>query len=355
MRHGTAADHVLALTAILHDGSEHLIRRGRHRFDRRKLALPTGRILETDPGALGLSGQADLLDLLLGSQGTLGAITSLRLALSPAPAHVWGLVFFLGAEEMAAGLVESLAEDPPAAMVSLDFLDWASLQAVKGLRRSASKLADIPEPPLSAKAAVLVELNAPEEGPVEEASGKALASCQLSGGDPDESWALVGPELEKMRTFRHAVPEAIGGLLDLARAGGFPAVKLATDHSRPGLGFGRCLAEYRRDLREAGLEAVIFGHARDNLLHVNFLPRDRDEARRARELCGHFLGLARAAGGELFLEHGVGKIKRDLFLAHERPERIRALREVREALDPDGLLNPGNIFPAGPGQGGPGD
>jgi D-lactate dehydrogenase (cytochrome) len=344
MSFGTAGDHITALSAILSDGQEHVIRRGIYTFGPEGLKLPTGGRLEVDPTLLGLAKGADLVDLLIGGQGMYGFISGLWLRLTKAPANVWALVFFPENEEGAAALIEKTLGDTPEALVSLDFLDLASLSMVADLRRSADKLAEIPEPPDSAGAAVLIELMADDENLIEEASEAILNNCQDVGCDPDLSWAMVGPETAKMHLLRHAVPEAIGGQLDVIRGNGFPAVKMATDMTRPDLPFGRCLSEYRRDIRETGLSAVIFGHAKDNHLHVNLLPSSQGEAQRAAELFVNWLKSSVKAGGELFLEHGVGKLKKDLLLACERPERIAALQAAKKALDPKRLFNPHNLF-----------
>jgi D-lactate dehydrogenase (cytochrome) len=343
-RFGRAADHLSGLRVILHDGQEYNLERGAFKFGPQGLPLPTGRLLEADPKALGLPPEADLLDLLAGGQGMYGFISGLWLKLAKAPAHLWGLVFFPDSEEKAVSLIEAILDDPPEALISLDFLDLPSLSVVSVLRQSAKKLREIPEPPTGAASAVSLELMADDESLIESASERIIQNCLDRGCDPDQSWALVGTEVEKSRLFAHAVPEGLGSLLDSVRAGGYPAVMTATDFTRPDLRFGQNLGECRRDLREMGLTAVTFGHALDNHLSVNFLPKNAEEAKRATELMGHWLERAKNAGGELFFGQGVGKLKKELFLAHESPERIASLRAAKKALDPNGLFNPGNLF-----------
>jgi FAD/FMN-containing dehydrogenase len=335
---------VKGLAVILKDGLERELERGQFVFGPRGLPLPFGGFLDAEPGHLGLPPGADLLDLLIGGQGMYGYVSGLWLGLKKAPKSVWALVFFLDDEKKAAHLIEKTLADDLAALVSLDFLDAASLGVIAELGKSAKKLSQIPQTPAGAKAAVMVELMAEGEYLIEKDSGKILENCQEVGGDPDASWALVGSEAEKARIFRHAVPEGLGGKIDAIRAGGYLATKTAGDFTRPDLSFGQALFECRRDLKEAALEAAIFGHAHSSHLHVNFLPTDGAQTKRALELMGHWLELAKMAGGELFFEQGVGKLKKELFLAHERPQRILALKKVKKALDPQGLFNPHNLF-----------
>jgi D-lactate dehydrogenase (cytochrome) len=190
----------------------------------------------------------------------------------------------------------------------------------------------------------MMELMAEDQARIEADSGVILSYLQDAGGDADESWALVDSEVEKARIFRHAVPEAVGVRLDAIRSRGYPAVKMASDLTRPDLTFSQTIKEYRRDIKQTGLQAIIFGHAQENHLHVNFLPQSEAESRRAAELIGRWMELSQNAGGKLFAEHGVGKIKKKLFIEREREEKIKALKIVKNTLDPHGLFNRGNLF-----------
>ncbi|MDR0355179.1 MAG: FAD-binding oxidoreductase [Deltaproteobacteria bacterium] len=343
-RYGSVAEHIAGLNFLMADGQERSVRRGRHFFRNGRMLLPGGQELAVDPSRLGLSEEADLLDLLIGSQGMYGLITSLDLKLAPAPAHVWALVFFLDSEEKAAALADVFLAEPLSPLVSLDYLDEASLKMVLSLRKTASKLLEIPPPPLGAAAAVLLEFHSNDESEIESAAAKALAGCQKVGGDPDQSWALTDAEAEKMRIVRHAVPEGLGGRLDQIRAKGYPVFNVASDFTRPGPSLTRCLAEYRRDLKAQNLEAVIFGHAKDNNLHVNILTENVSQTKRALELMADWLGRARETGGKLFQEHGVGKLKRELFAQAEKKETVDAWRTVKKTLDPHALFNPQNML-----------
>jgi D-lactate dehydrogenase (cytochrome) len=344
LRFGTAGDHISAISAVFANGQEYIIKRGHYKFKSGQLKLPTDSVLDVDPTILGLSQEADLMDLLIGSQGMYCFISGLWLSLSKAKTNIWGLVFFFKTEEKAAILVDKILEHIPETLVSLDFLDLASLKVVTTLRKSANKLKDIPEPPRSSTAAIMMELINDDESLIEKDSIEIINHCHAAGGDPDQSWALVATEVEKMRIFRHSVPEGIGSQIDVIRSTGFPVQKIATDLTRPDLSFSQCLKYYRRDLKEMGLEAIIFGHTKHNHLHINFLPKNTIEAQAASELLAHWLKQAKNADGELFFEHGVGKIKKEYFLSYERKERIKALKLVKETLDPKGLFNPGNLF-----------
>ncbi|MDR1545342.1 MAG: FAD-binding oxidoreductase [Deltaproteobacteria bacterium] len=348
LRHGSTAAHVRGVKLITADGQLRELRRGRRVFQGARLELPAGGFLELSPRSLGLEPQADLLDALAGGQGMHGVIASLTLALTPRPAAVWALAFFFEREAAAAEFIEAVLAEPPEPLASLDFLDEVSLAQALELKKTASKLRDTPDPPSGSQAAAFVELQADGQEQAEEAAAELMARVEAVGGDPDRSWALTDDETGKMKMFRHAVPEALGCRLDRLKAAGRPGVKLAFDAQAPGRPFGATLAELRAELADSRLTAAVFGHAAGNHLHVNILADDPDQRRRGLELAAVRLERAKASGGELFLEHGVGKIKRELFLACERPERVEALKAFKRAFDPQGWLNPGNVFPDGP-------
>jgi D-lactate dehydrogenase (cytochrome) len=93
------------------------------------------------------------------------------------------------------------------------------------------------------------------------------------------------------------------------------------------------------------LRYTVFGHIGDNHVHVNILPRDDSEAARARELYVDFLKYAASVGGTLSAEHGVGKLKRDYLRLFYNDDQLRQMASLKNALDPNGILGRGNIFP----------
>ena len=108
-----------------------------------------------------------------------------------------------------------------------------------------------------------------------------------------------------------------------------------------------CIAETRRDIEEEGLFGPIVGHVGDGNFHVTFLvdPDDADEIRRVEDVTERMVQRAIALGGTCTGEHGIGYGK-SRYLALERGEEaVEAMRAIKIALDPDGLLNPGKILP----------
>ncbi len=104
---------------------------------------------------------------------------------------------------------------------------------------------------------------------------------------------------------------------------------------------------YRDTLDRSGLEWLAYGHIGNNHLHVIVLPRDPDELETA---MARYMDFARAAvefGGTVSAEHGIGKIKAPFMGILFDGRQLAQMRAVKQALDPDGLLGPGNIFAEG--------
>ena len=104
------------------------------------------------------------------------------------------------------------------------------------------------------------------------------------------------------------------------------------------------LAEFFEGLERLGLPAVTYGHLGDGNLHVNLLAAGETDPA---EVEGQVLALFRLAvslGGTLSGEHGIGLAKREAFLALTDPAKLRALRALKQALDPCNIFNPGKVI-----------
>ena len=98
---------------------------------------------------------------------------------------------------------------------------------------------------------------------------------------------------------------------------------------------------------EFNLTIVVFGHAGNGNLHVNLLydPQDADKSARAHAALPRVFALTLALGGTLSGEHGIGLAKRDFMADAFTPATLDAMRAIKQALDPDGILNPGKVLP----------
>ncbi|HEX8687379.1 MAG TPA: FAD-linked oxidase C-terminal domain-containing protein, partial [Pyrinomonadaceae bacterium] len=327
------------------DGGVSLPLGGGRRIEAR---LPTYTMPATRKHAAGyfVAPGMDLIDLFVGSEGTLGVVTEVELALLPQPEGVLAGVVFFGTEEQLLAFVrdargrslKSRAASPaaPDGEASLDAraLEYFDGEALNFLRER------YPLVPLGAAGAVFFEQETTER--TEEAlAGAWLELCERHGALADESWFGTNEhDRAEMRAFRHALPVMVNEWL--ARRG---QRKVSTDMAVPDAAFPGMLSFYKETLRAGRLSYVIFGHIGDNHVHVNILPRDDAEAAAARETYGRFVERAVSLGGTISAEHGVGKIKREYLRALYGERSLREMAELKRAFDPACVLGRGNVFP----------
>lgn len=285
----------------------------------------------------------DLIDLFIGAEGALGVITAATVGLLPRRRKI-SIVQFLASDDQAIALVPALRGDPA---VKLDFLEMYSGSALALLRRrqlSDPRAIGTPPIPEAAGAALFFELDFDPAGRSDALA--ALADLlRRAGAAPADSWcAHENRELERLKHFRHVLPETINAVI-AERKKWHPGLhKLGTDFAVPDEHLAAMWAVYREALSGAGLEWAAFGHVGNNHLHVNILPRNMADLEAALAIYRMFAEKAVAFGGTVSAEHGIGKLKAKFLEIMYSPEEIEEMRALKRALDPQLLLNPGNIF-----------
>lgn len=358
-RYGPMRPHVSALRVMLADGDVLDLRRGEVRARGRELALTTesGRVIELAlptyamPDTKNASGyyiedDMDAVDLFIGSDGTLGIITELELALMPAPPVVWGVNCFFADEAAALDFVVAVRGRIRAAS-ALEYFDGDVLRILRASVEGGSAFASLPELPAAYGACVFVELECGSEPEAMDELIRLGALLGAAGGSEEDTWvARTDVDRERQRLFRHAVPECVNMLIDQRRRTAPSITKLGSDMSVPDDRLHEVMALYRRTLAEAGLESAVWGHIGDNHLHVNVLPRDEHDHAAGKELFGAWARAVSAMGGAVSAEHGVGKIKRDFLLSMYGGVHVDEMARLKAALDADGRLGRGNLFSA---------
>lgn len=356
--YGATRRHIAALRIVLADGDVLALRRGELRARGRTFSLRTaaGRsvcgelphyAMPRVKNAAGFHAEddMDLLDLFIGSEGTLGVISELELRLMPSPGARCGVMAFFEAEAPAVAFVKAVraAATRPAAV---EFFDQGALRLLRGQKQRNPAFHEIPDIPEAAHTAIYVELHG-AEGAVDAATLDVAEMLDACGGDPDATWtASDEPAIERMKAFRHAVPEAVNLLIDERRKREPKLTKLGTDLAVPDAALDEVLALYRQGLERTGLEAVTFGHIGNNHVHVNILPVTLADYERGRALYLEWARAVLAMGGTVSAEHGIGKLKTELLRAMYGDEGLGQMRAVKRIFDPQCRLNPGNLFGA---------
>ena len=298
----------------------------------------------------------DLVDLVIGSEGTLAVVAEAELLLLARPEKVLAGIVFFPTEEACWGALRDVRgrtyaargyagpaptdlspDRPPAAAESRRLLaralEYFGADALEFVRLGGKGL------PAAARAGLLFEQEH-REGDDDAVAEEWLGALAGHGALLDDSWVALGEaERREIREFRHALPAGVNEWL--SRHG---RRKHGTDMAVPDEALPEMLDRFRRDIAAAGIASATFGHIGDNHLHVNLLPRDEREEVAARDLLGAWVRRAVALGGVVSAEHGIGKVKATLFRETADPAFLAAMRATKTALDPAGILGRGNLF-----------
>ena len=277
----------------------------------------------------------DVLDLIVGAEGTLGFVTEVEWRLDPTPLHRAGLRILLPDYRAIESLVTRLVELGAAAVELLDrtFLD---LVAAHG-----GALADTARSP-GVEAVLLVELEAANQDEIRELTASAVTVARVEGLEVD---AALSPEgTTRLWQLRHAASPILAGLPPERRS-----LQVIEDGCVPVSRLGDYIAAIRRAASARGLTAVIFGHAGDGNVHVNLLPElarpgwERDVAALLEEVTEAVIRLGGVPSGE----HGDGRLRAGFLERVYGAEIVSLFRDVKTSFDPLGIMNPGIILPSG--------
>jgi glycolate oxidase len=304
LKYGVTRNYVLGLEVVLSDGE----------------VLWTGNKCVKDVAGYSLR------DLFIGSEGTLGVITKVLLKLIPPPAAKKTLVATFAQMDQAAQAVSDII----AARIipcTLEFLDRTTIRCIEDHAKIGL--------PLDCEALLLMETDGHPAAVADEA-------VQM------EDIARKNGALQ----VRVARDEAEAGKLAEARRGAFSALArvapttILEDATVPRSELAKMVRFIESIAKKYNLRIGTFGHMGDGNLHPTFLTdeRNQDEMRRVHEAFREIFDEAIRLGGTITGEHGVGLAKKSILPKFAGDAQMRVMRELRRALDPRGILNPGKLF-----------
>ncbi len=304
VRYLTMRENVLAVTAVMADG----------------------RSITTASRARKSSSGYDLTRLLVGSEGTLGVITSLTLKLQGIPQAISGGVCpFPSLEAACRAVIATIQMGIPVARIEI-------VNALQMKAMIAYAKLDYPESPC-----LFVEFHGSEAGVVEQAELFGEITAEYGGGP--FLWTKVAEERAKLWKARH---EGYWASMTLR-----PGAKgISTDVCVPISRLADCIAETEADIAEMGLIAPIVGHAGDGNFHVLVLfdPEVPGEIEKTEEFVARLNRRAIGMEGTCTGEHGIGQGKMG-FMKLEHGDGVDYMRMIKKALDPQDIMNPGKIIP----------
>lgn len=305
VKYGVTRDYVLGLEGFFADGEPF------------KLGLPLKKYVS------GLN----LRDLLIGSEGTLGVITAIHLKLVPKPAKRWTCMFAFRNEAAALKAVVGLFK----AGVGPSILEFLDRQSVGCAERYTGRAVFDGQP---RSAILLIELDG-SAGEVR-AQRKRLLDF-MAGKAAAQREARTEAQAEALWQVRRTCSQSMFSIAD---------TKLNEDVVVPLEKQAELIRHTIALKKEIGLATPTFGHAGDGNLHVHIMYNraSRSDAKKAKAGIKKLMRKVVDLGGVITGEHGIGLAKAPFMSMQHSPAEIAAMRSVKDALDPKGILNPGKIF-----------
>jgi D-lactate dehydrogenase (cytochrome) len=303
VRYGTMRENVLALTVV----------------------LPDGRVIRTARRARKSAAGYDLTRLFVGSEGTLGVITEITLRLYGIPEAISAAVCAFDTIEGAVNtVISTIQAGIPVARIEL--LDDVQMEAI-------NRYAKLNYPP---KDTLFLEFHGTAAGVREQA--EMVQAIAADNGGEDFRWATDAEERKKLWQARHDAAYASKAL----RPG---AEVWATDVCVPISRLAECILETKKDLAASPLVAPLVGHVGDGNFHLTFVINrdDPQELAEAERINDRLVMRALALDGTCTGEHGIG-IGKMKFLTAEHGEAVSVMRQIKNALDPDNIMNPGKVI-----------
>jgi FAD/FMN-containing dehydrogenase len=316
LRYGMARDLVLGLEVVLPDGTLYS---------------------ELSPLRKNNTGY-DVKQLFIGAEGTLGIVTAVSLKLVRKPRQT--ITAFLAIADIAslATILDAAQRATGEAITSFEYISGASLELL---------LAAKPElrHPLQQKSRHAVLLEAATASPVlnlDETVTSLLGDLFEKGLITDGTMAASGQQRAEFWHLRENIPEAE------VHHGGSVKHDIAVRTSRLAEFIGRAsgIVEGEAD----GAILSVYGHVGDGNVHFNVVaPAGADPGRFKpafeRDVSPKIYALAAEMGGTFSAEYGIGRVKKDLLERYGAPGKVQIMREIKFALDPAAIMNPGKVVP----------
>jgi D-lactate dehydrogenase (cytochrome) len=290
------------------------------------IVLPSGEIIRTGTNAIKSSSGYDLCRLFVGSEGTLGVVTEVTLRLIGLPAEYMAALAQFHPIREATDTVSQIMRSglSPAA---LEFLDIPTVQAVNRYKKLG----------LEEKPTLFIEFHGISATGLREELEIVKEICAENRSLRFDS-GIGREERNRLWEARYEVRESI----KINNPGLYP---LVIDTAVPISKYSDMVEWGQKILEKRGLKGYTFGHAGSGNLHMEILgiPEEKAQWQKVREAEEEIVSFALQCGGTATGEHGIGIGKRK-FMKREHGESLKLMRQIKELLDPDGIMNPGKMF-----------
>ena len=330
---GSTRNYVKRIKVILSTGKILDIERGKNfanqegylEIDGQKIKIPSY-ISPSIKNSAGYFSQPkmDLIDLFIGSEGTLGVIVEIEADLIPTLLSPFIMIVFFK-EDKPLKFISEVKRNKKLSPLSLEYFDRRALDFLKK---------DFPNIPDVSQGAIYTEQ--------EEGKNTLEEWAKLTEGYPViDIW--IGKDersYQKLVDFRHRLPENINDYFKRIKS-----FKLATDIAVPEDSFEELVDFYKMLRKRTRVETVLFGHIGENHLHFNLFPKDEMEKKEALKICESAVRKGIEMKGTVSAEHGIGKLKHKHLEMMFGKEGVMEMVRVKKELDPFSILGLNNIFP----------
>jgi glycolate oxidase len=291
-----------------------------------EVVLPTGEIMWLGNKCVKDVAGYSLRDIYIGSEGTLGVITKVLLKLIPKPQVKKTMVATFDQMDKAADAVSAIIAEQ-IIPCTLEFLDRTTIHCVEDYAKIGL--------PLDCEALLLMETDGHPAVVAEEAA--AMERVCREQGAKEVRVAKNDAEADKLANARRAAFSALARLA--------PTVILE-DATVPRSRLAEMVRFVEEIAKKYKLRIGTFGHMGDGNLHPTFLTdeRNKPEMKRVHQAFEEIFDKAIEMGGTITGEHGIGLAKKSFLPKFAGAAQMRVMRELRKALDPNGILNPGKMF-----------
>jgi len=306
LKYGTTKDYVIGLEAV----------------------LPSGEIIRTGGKLYKDVAGYDLTKLLVGSEGTLAIITEAIVKLMPLPKHKKTMLAMFKDINDAAATVSAIIGHQiiPA---TLEFIDNPTLRVVEEFNKIGL--------PLDMEAVLLIEQDGNDLGVIER-DIDAISEICLANHSAGVKLAQSAEEAEKLMKARRSA------LSTLAR---IRPTTILEDATVPRSKIAEMVLEINVIAKKYKVQICTFGHAGDGNLHPTCITdaRDKEEIHRVEQAFDEIFDTAIRLGGTITGEHGVGMVKAPYLEWKVGAAGIELMKNIKRAFDPNGIMNPGKLFP----------
>lgn len=350
-KYGSTRESVVSLSVILASGEKAFLTREEENLNLNQFTLKTDsgreiKIQKQGYNSLKIKNAAgyfsspnmNAIDLFIGSEGTLGAISKATIKLQKRYPYTAGLSFFPN-HTSAFSFADFLRSKNET--VAIEYFDETTIPFI--IENKDKLIHKLPDFPINGNCAVYWEYLDPTS--FIENSEIWNNELKKNGSSLDKTWSgYTDKEKDLLKQFRHSVPEIINLLISNLKINHPKIRKISSDTSVPSEHFSELYKYYKDLLSSIDLNFVVFGHLGDYHLHFNIIPRNNDEMEKSLNAYKMMMVKAIELKGTVSAEHGIGKIKKEYLQLMYNNIGILEMQKIKALLDPQNRLNPETLF-----------